>query len=342
VKIFINNINRLKILQTNLSLMTLFVFLMFAPIKSQDSSNVSYSIDYLGTLTGNEQFKKNRNIAQIVYNLVLGNDDLNLQRPFAVYSHKQYFWILDQGQFAVIKLDSNNANFSNITNNDYTFFPSLVGLTASKNKIYFTDSKYSKVFVLNLENDNDDITVLNDSISLNQPTGIVYNDYNCKIYICETQSHSIVVLDTNGNFIKRIGKRGTQPGFFNYPTFITVDKYGNIYIVDSMNFRVQIFTPEGEYTSHFGEHGDGSGFIASPKGIAIDSYDHIFLVDALFHRVQIFDIKGNYLSSIGSDRHENNQFWLPSGIFIDQSNKIYICDSYNKRIQMFQLSRDQK
>ena len=215
-------------------------------------------------------------------------------------------------------------------------FPSLVGITAFHNtEILFTDSQLNQLFLVNAE--KKECRILNDSLKLNQPTGIAYSVINNEIWVVETGAHRIVVLNEKGEIKKTIGSRGNGKGEFNYPSNLCIDKIGNIYILDAMNFRVQVLNKEGDVISVFGTIGDATGSFARPKGIATDSYGNIYVSDALFHVVQVFDIKGNLLYYFGSQGHDEGQFWMPAGLYIDNNNYIYVADSYNSRVQIFQL-----
>ncbi|MCX6268382.1 MAG: 6-bladed beta-propeller, partial [Bacteroidetes bacterium] len=212
-------------------------------------------------------------------------------------------------------------------------FSSLVGMCSNTfSEILFTDSFRKKVY--RISPGKKKLQVLNDSLKLDQPTGIAYSELRGEIWVVETNAHRIAVLNGRGEIIKHIGSRGTKAGEFNYPTHIWIDKSGLVYVVDAMNFRIQVFNDSGEVVSVFGEPGDASGYFARPKGIATDSHGNIYLVDALFHVVQVFNIQGKFLYTLGRQGHGEGEFWMPSGIFIDKDNFVYIADSYNSRIQV--------
>jgi hypothetical protein len=131
-----------------------------------------------------------------------------------------------------------------------------------------------------------------------------------------------------------IGKRGSGPGEFNFPTAVTLSA-GRVYVVDSMNFRIQAFSPDGKFINTFGQLGNQSGTLNRPKGIAADTDGNLYIVDALFETVQIFDPAGRLLYYFGSTGTSPGQFRLPSGISIDERNRIYVADSQNRRVQVF-------
>ncbi len=290
------------------------------------------------------QLEKDNNISisKKLINFIFGKKTIVLNKPMSVVADRSNtLWITDQGIKTIIKVKNNMGEIPRLFNKEKEIFLSVVGLCLSSgNNILFTDSYLNSVFLFN-EN-NKELMRFNKAFDLEQPTGIAYSKITKEIWVVETAAHRISVLNEQGELLKRIGKRGINPGEFNFPTFIWIDKLGTIYVVDSLNFRIQIFDKTGKLIYVFGEPGDGSGNLARPKGIAVDSFGNIYITDALFHVVQIFDKSGNYLYSFGSQGREKGQFWMPTGIFIDEKDNIYVADSYNSRIQIFRLIKDKE
>lgn len=269
--------------------------------------------------------------------ILIGEKQKKLLKPFNVlFREPSSVWILDQGNQHLVHLETTDNKVKIVESKSSEFFPSLVGICNWINgSILFTDSQLNKIFY---QPDNTKKpTVLNDTLNLNHPTGIAYSKSTQKIWLAETQAHRLLILNNAGVVVDRIGKRGTSPGEFNFPTFLWIDHSGLIYVVDSMNFRIQVLDPEGQVQAIFGEPGDATGYFARPKGIATDSYGHIYVVDAIFNTVQIFNRKGEFLFNFGKQGRGKGEFWLPAGIFIAKDNHIYIADSYNARIQVFKL-----
>ncbi|SNB46642.1 6-bladed beta-propeller [Geobacter sp. DSM 9736] len=155
--------------------------------------------------------------------------------------------------------------------------------------------------------------------------------------------HKVVMFDLNGNYIRGVGKRGTQEGDFNYPSSVAVDRQGNILVCDAMNARIQRFTHELKLINTFGKRGDGPGEFNIIKGVSVDSEGHIYVTDGKSHNLGIYNEQGEVLLSIGGPFSLQpglsvtpGGFLLPQGIYIDQNDTIYIVDSMNSRFQMFQ------
>jgi DNA-binding beta-propeller fold protein YncE len=292
------------------------------------------------SVTPSEEHSKERTGKQLknrITDLIFGEKTSKPIKPMSIIAiNPDTFWIVDQGIGSILEVFNGVGEMTHIRNKKLETLPSLVSsCLLPGNKILFTDSKLNKVFVL--IPGSKEYKILNDSLILDQPTGIAYSAVNKEIWVVETKAHRISVLNEEGILIKQIGSRGSSPGEFNFPTYIWIDKSGTVFVVDAMNFRIQIFSENGELLSVFGEIGDSSGYLSRPKGIATDSYGHIYVADALFHVVQVFDNRGKFLYVFGSQGQEKEQFWMPTGIFIDHSNYIYIADSYNSRIQVYQL-----
>jgi DNA-binding beta-propeller fold protein YncE len=269
--------------------------------------------------------------------IFLGKKAPVLTRPVAVLaSSEDHFWVLDQGIRSMFSIQGEVGDIPHFVKKADLDFSSLVGICEGPaGTSFITDSHAKKVYRLLAEKKK--ISILNDSVKLDQPTGVAYSKQADELWVVETNAHRIAVLDENGKLIRHIGSRGTAEGEFNYPTHIWIGRNNLVYVVDAMNFRVQVLTQAGKVVSVFGQPGDASGYFARPKGIATDSHGNIYVADALFHVVQVFDLKGNFLYKIGSQGQEPGAFWMPSGIYIDALDFIYVADTYNARVQVFQL-----
>ena len=302
------------------------------------SSNIERSyIQWIEEFPSGHDQKEKKGIFNRIGRFVFGKRPVTLTYPMAICAENpKNYYAIDQKVNSLILVEEKKAKLANTKQKEEFEFHSLVDLCEiPQKKILITDSRLNKVF--EYDNKKKRIIELNESLVLQQPTGIAYSKQNDQIWVIETKAHRIAILNSDGELIKQIGIRGNAPGEFNFPTHIWIDKNGLVYIVDSMNFRVQIYDNEGNWLSMFGQAGDASGFFARPKGIATDSHGNIYIADALFHTVQIFNREGQFLYNFGAQGHNKGDFWMPNGIYIDSENFIYVADSYNSRVQIFQL-----
>jgi hypothetical protein len=83
------------------------------------------------------------------------------------------------------------------------------------------------------------------------------------IYVVD--GHRVQKLDTNLQFLHKVGSRGTGRGQFERPLGVADDTAGNVYVVDGVNKGVQIFDPKGKYLSRI-----YSEYLTHPRGVAVD------------------------------------------------------------------------
>jgi len=197
--------------------------------------------------------------------------------------------------------------------------------------------KFQGVFVSPLprqDRDKNKSSTPGDNVMSVRITGMVFCHQT--LYGVDTPNHRVLGFNRQGELTFSLGKRGTAPGEFNFPTHIAGDNQ-YIYITDAMNFRVQVFDHSGRFIRAFGSHGRGGGNFSKPKGIAVDQERHIFVADVMFDNIQIFDFQGQFLYYFGAPGHGDREFWMPNGIMVDHDDTIWVADTYNNRIQVFQL-----
>ena len=233
--------------------------------------------------------------------------------------------------------DIDNGEVRVLDRHQREFFVSPLGITGDGNgTLFLTDSALGQVFRYDFSKKQLGYFT---GKALERPTGIAFNADNWQIYVADTLTHQIVVFGLDGEERFRIGKRGSAPGEFNFPTDLWVDAEGRLLVTDSLNARVQIFSPSGEYLSLLGVRGHAAGYLDKPKGVATDSSGRIYICDALKDSVQVFAPDGTFLLRLGERGQAAGQFWMPAGLFI-KDDLIYVADSYNQRIQVFEIVDD--
>lgn len=178
--------------------------------------------------------------------------------------------------------------------------------------------------------------------SLERPTGIAIDAARHRLYVADSsrsksEHHAILLFDLNGTYQRAIGKQGSQPGEFFFPTYLTVDPAGNLYVTDTLNGRLQVFNAEGAYLKTIGERGDAYGMFDKPKGVALDAFGNVYVADSGWSNVQIFNQRGEVLLFFGGRGHFPGLLFNPTGIAIDRNNRIYVADAFNGRVGIYQL-----
>jgi len=181
---------------------------------------------------------------------------------------------------------------------------------------------------------------------LNRPNGMVFDARNRLLYVADTLNHQLAIYSADGKPVKRLGKRGSGPGEFNFPIDVDLGPNGELVVLDSLNSRVQILNPDGGFVRMFGERGTALGSFMLPKSLTVDSYGHIYVTDSRAHRFIIFDMQGNYLLTIGGrsvltgGAVRPGGFDFPQGITIDDSGRLFVVDALSKMVHQFQYLSD--
>ena len=172
---------------------------------------------------------------------------------------------------------------------------------------------------------------------LQNPSGLTIDRQHRQLYVADAKKHQVLCYSSaDGNFIRAIGKRGTDQGEFNFPTNLSVDRQGRLYVADTLNFRIQVFDSSGEVVKSIGTQGDGPGHFNRAKGVGVDSEGHIYVADTSFNNFQIFDADGSLLLFVGGTGTGPGEFLLPAGLFVDDEDRLYVADQGNARVQVFQ------
>lgn len=260
----------------------------------------------------------------------IGKESGALEKPFGLaLDEAGKLLVTDTGAGVVCLLDIARKKWSRWEAVGKNRFKSPVSVARHEGITFVAESALGRVVAF------DDKGRLKFTITeeLERPSGIAI--FAEKLFIADAQRHQIIVCDLKGRFISKFGRRGINPGEFNFPTHLSVDGRGQVYVTDSLNCRIQIFDANGQFLRTFGSAGDGPGFLSRPKGVAADRFGHVYVVDAVFDNVQVFDEEGRLLMNWGDAGQGAGQFWLPNAIAISPAGEIYVADSYNRRIQVF-------
>jgi len=261
----------------------------------------------------------------------------HIVRPSGIFvTRNDVLYVADPGMGTVHLFNLQDPRYDQINKFGKERFVSPIDVAMDhQGNLYVSDSILRKIFVFN--GNGKPAREIGGAERLSRPAGIAIHPLLKRLYVVDSNAHVIQVFDLLGNFLFSIGRRGAEPGAFNFPTFMSIDQNGRLYVTDSLNFRVQVFKPDGEFLYLFGKQGDGVGEFSHPKGIALDRAGHIYVTDAIFDAIQIFDNTGSLLLYLGEAGQEPGQFWIPSALYIDHTNRIFVADSYNQRVQIFRF-----
>lgn len=265
-----------------------------------------------------------------------------LSKPFGVAVHRGRVYVTDTIQNAVVMFDIPNKKFKMIGTSGVGNVNKPLGIDVADNgEVYVVDSLGKRVVVY--DTDGNYLRAIGGKEYLERPTGVAVNREGSRLHVVDTggvssDKHRVQVFDAlTGEFLKTIGKRGSEPGEFNLPLLASTDDQGNLYVMDSSNFRVQRFSSDGEFQHTFGKVGRNLGDFARPKGIDVDRDGNIYVVDTSFGNFQIFNNEGQLLMFIGerTERNEPAKYILPADIEVDEDGRIYVAEQFFRRIDVF-------
>ena len=167
-------------------------------------------------------------------------------------------------------------------------------------------------------------------------TGVAV-DKDDNIYVLDDGISSLFKFNKEGELMKVVGQKGTQPGEFGAIDLIKIfnDK---LYVCDYGNHRVQTWNTELEYMNSFGCYGSGRGQFNKPSDIAQDGAGNLYVTDSYNNRVQVFDCKGRFLSIFGKKGAASKRLNLPCSICVGPDQFIYVCENKNKCVSVFKTS----
>jgi hypothetical protein len=132
-----------------------------------------------------------------------------------------------------------------------TEYPQQVEVIDGVKVITNPDYPRDGVFQLSLEEDlSIGIEEGDERYMLNRPQDIkVTNDGT--IYIMDWGDTCIKVYDSEGGYLRTVGREGVGPGEFSTPVYMAFSEDGRIFLMDGRNQRIVIFNIHGEYLGGF-------------------------------------------------------------------------------------------
>ena len=262
-----------------------------------------------------------------------GSDKGNepLQKPFGLALDDQdNLCLTDTGAHAVCFFDRTKKQWQRWTQLGDLAFSSPVAVAKYQQIFFVADSGLASVVAFNSKGK----LLFQITNGLERPCALTVNPE--RLWVADSQRHCVSAFDLAGRFLAALGRRGSGPGEFNFPTHLAQDAAHNLFVTDSGNGRIQMFDASGQFLRQVGSLGDNLGHFGRPKGVAVDALGHVYVVDALFDNLQIFDRESRFLMPLGAAGTGPGQFFLPSGIGISRHNEIFVADTYNHRVQVLQ------
>jgi hypothetical protein len=193
-----------------------------------------------------------------------------------------------------------------------------------------------------------------------QPTDVAW-DADDNIYISDGYTNSRVAkFDKRGTWVKSWGTRGSggphadeNPGMFNTPHNIGVDRRNNVYVADRGNRRIQVFDTEGTFLRMIHlkapydkkRHPVLGNLAANPPDetapwticITTGPTQYLYTSDQEPGRVYKLTLEGQIVGMLGESGRDNKQFNWIHGLGCPSENDLLVADMNNWRVQKLTL-----
>lgn len=178
----------------------------------------------------------------------------------------------------------------------------------------------------------------NDAGHFNRPTEVAVSP-DGSFYVSDGYRNTRVMkFSANGKFLFQWGTKGTGPGQFDLPHWVSLDATGNVYVADRGNKRIQVFDASGHYLRQW-----SGNQIGRPYAIALDQLGNAYIADggdqpdAPPDRSAWVEVgpDGNPLARIGRFGNYDGQFEMAHSIALDADGAIYVGDITGARVQKF-------
>ncbi len=176
------------------------------------------------------------------------------------------------------------------------------------------------------------------------PTNVAISPNTGDIYVTDGYGNSRVHRYTSeGRHILAWGAPGLDPGQFQIPHNVVVDRDENVYVTDRENLRLQVFDSTGNLKAIWQN-------IHRPQALCLDREGTFFIGEhnmiaemrdcpTTGHRIDVYNKSGERLDRIGDPMigDGSTQFIAPHGIAADSQGNLYVGEvawtTYGRRLE---------
>ena len=163
-------------------------------------------------------------------------------------------------------------------------------------------------------------------------------DSRGNVYLFNRGPNPVIVLDEQGNFLRRWGDKKTFPNAHA----VTIGPDDTVWLTDTFDHTVRKCTSDGKILMTLGASGrpakgmSGEPFCRCTHAAIHPGTGEIFVSDGYGNaRVHKYSPDGRLLYSWGEPGNRPGQFNLPHNICTDRDGYVYVADRENQRVQVF-------
>jgi hypothetical protein len=138
----------------------------------------------------------------------------------------------------------------------------------------------------------------------------------------------IVKFDRNGTYMTSWGTKGREPGQFDLPHAIDVDRNRRVYVADAHNSRIQVFDENGTFIDQWPN-------IWRPAAIMVTADQHLWIAAGATNMMLKYDLGGKLLEAWGQPGTAPGAFRDIHGFGVDAAGTFYAAEAAGARTQKF-------
>jgi len=228
-------------------------------------------IRYVTTYRGVDDFKAAKKPSRFL-KMLLGAEDPGSQpsdwmmKPYGIaVSPEGRLYVADTAARRVFAFDMDAKTVSFVGESGAVRLTKPIGVAVDdRGTVFVADGTLKRVFGYGPAGNL--LIAIGHEGELASPSGLAVDRAHRRVYVADATRHQVLGYSTeDGALVRTIGRRGSEPGEFNFPTNLTVDARGQLYVADTLNFRIQIFNADGEFVKTFGMLGDTPGSMNRTK-----------------------------------------------------------------------------
>lgn len=255
-----------------------------------------------------------------------GSGDSNFLQPVAVVCDRDdQVYVLDTGNSRIKMLDSQLEFVKHIEGAGLENRGAIGLCTNGSRNLYIVN--WRTKMVTEISTNGELIKQITHS-ELVEPIGIAVTSKGDMI-IADNGTTSIVMLDSNGKLLRKVGKKGTANGQFTLISCVGVGPNDEILVADS---RIQVFNNDGHYLRTIFSEGKGKGRYG---GICYDGRGNLLATRAEKTKsyIQVFDFVSGQLKFVIDSFCAKLK--RPTGLSVNSDYCLFVVDLGNDCIKKY-------